>query len=126
MHLGLSTLCFQVRGHSLVEERLVKHFLLSVFSEFENLGVSVLDSCYTNDEEHAQLLTVHALQPFGWLTCMDIARLADDQDFIAHSSCQILFNRLWMGGMLLDTPWWKVNRFLFETTNRTVTWTTKY
>ena len=83
--------------------------MLSVFSEFEELAVSMLDSCYTNDEELAQSLIVRALEPFGWLTCMDIAQLAEDQDFIAHSSCQILFNRLWMGGIVLDTPWWKVS-----------------
>ncbi len=71
----------------------------------------MLDSCYINDEDLAQSLIVRALEPFGWLTCMDIAQLAEDQNFIAHSSCQILFNRLWMGGIMLDTPWWKVSCF---------------
>lgn len=69
----------------------------------------MLDTCYLNDEDLAQSLLVRALEPFGLLTCMDIAQLAEDQEFIAHSSCQILFNRLWMGGIVLDTPWWKVN-----------------
>lgn len=81
---------------------------LFLFSEFESLAVSVLDTCYQNDEDLAQSLIVRAIEPFGNLTCMDIAQLAWDQDFIAHSSCQILFNRLWMGGILMDTPWWKV------------------
>ncbi|CAB4001045.1 transient receptor potential cation channel subfamily M member 2-like, partial [Paramuricea clavata] len=76
--------------------------------EYESLAVKLLDSCYINDEDLAQSLIVRALEPFGWLTCMDIAELAEDQNFIAHSSCQILFNRLWMGGIMLDTPWWKV------------------
>ena len=90
------------------------YFFLS--SEFESLAVKLLDSCYINDEDLAQSLIVRALEPFGWLTCMDIAQLAEDQNFIAHSSCQILFNRLWMGGIILDTPWWKVTFFLEKRT----------
>ena len=90
--------------------------IFSLSSEFESLAVKLLDSCYIDDEDLAQSLIVRALEPFGWLTCMDIAQLAEDQNFIAHSSCQILFNRLWMGGIILDTPWWKVTFFLEKRT----------
>ncbi|XP_028404438.1 transient receptor potential cation channel subfamily M member 2-like isoform X2 [Dendronephthya gigantea] len=95
----------QEDSHQIIDET---EGLLDLADEFESLAVSMLDTCYLNDEDLAQSLLVRALEPFGWLTCMDIGQLAEDQEFIAHSSCQILFNRLWMGGIVLDTPWWKV------------------
>lgn len=83
--------------------------VLFCFSEFEKLACSVLDECYRHDEDDiAQSLLVRPLATFGDLTCMDIAQLASDQDFIAHACCQALFNRLWMGGIVMDAPWWKV------------------
>ena len=82
--------------------------ILSLFSEFETLAVDVLDQCYRHNEDYAQSLLVRPLKPFGFLTSLDIAQLAGDQDFIAHSCSQALFNRLWMGTIVMDTPWWKV------------------
>lgn len=34
--------------------------------------------------------------------------MAEDQNFIAHVSCQVLLTRLWMGTMAMNTQWWKV------------------
>ena len=57
-------------------------------------------------------LLVKELPNFGYLTSLDIAVSADDQDFIAHTSCQTLLSRLWMGALYINTELWKVRRTL--------------
>ena len=75
----------------------------------------MLDECYEENEPFAQTLLVKELNNFGKLTCLDLAAFADDQNFIAHTACQVLLTRLWMGAMAMNTPWFKVRK---ESVNR--------
>lgn len=68
----------------------------------------MLDECRKQDDELAQRLIVKELQDFGHLTSIDIAVSAEDQDFIAHPTCQALLSKLWMGAMELSTHTWQV------------------
>ena len=56
----------------------------------------------------AQRLVIKELPEFGHLTNLDIAISADDQDFIAHPTCQALLSTIWMGAMESDTPIYRV------------------
>ena len=78
------------------------------FSEWEATAIGVLDECRKQDDELAQRLIVKALPDFGYLTSIDIAVSGEDQDFIAHPTCQALLSKLWMGALEISTNTWKV------------------
>nr|XP_047136370.1 transient receptor potential cation channel subfamily M member-like 2 [Hydra vulgaris] len=80
---------------------------------YENLAVGVLEECRKDNEEEAQTLLVKEIPEFGFLSCLDIAVSANNQDFIAHSSCQTLLSRLWMGALYINTSLWKVLPCIF-------------
>ena len=80
------------------------------FSDFEQHAIGVLQECYEENETLSQTLLVKELGNFGHLTALDLAVMAEDQDFISHTSCQVLLTRLWMGTMAMNTQWWKVRK----------------
>lgn len=82
--------------------------LVSVSSDWEATAIGVLDECRKQNDELAQRLIVKALPDFGYLTSIDIAVSAEDQDFIAHPTCQALLSKLWMGALDLGTHTWQV------------------
>ena len=84
-------------------------------SEFEQDAIGVLQECYEENETLSQTLLVKELESFGHLTALDLAVMAEDQNFIAHVSCQELLTRLWMGTMAMNTRWWKVRELYFVT-----------
>ena len=77
-------------------------------SEWEQTAVGVLDECRKQDDNLAQRLVVKELSMFSHLTSLDIAVSAEDQDFIAHPTCQALLSKLWLGTMDLSTHTWQV------------------
>lgn len=82
--------------------------LLEVANDFEQHAIGVLQECYEENETLSQTLLVKELDNFGNLTALDLAVMAEDQNFIAHTSCQVLLTRLWMGAMAMNTKWWKI------------------
>ena len=76
--------------------------------KFEEHATGVLQECYEENEALSRVLLVKELETFGNLTALDLAVMAEDQNFIAHTSCQELLTRLWMGTMAMNTRWWKV------------------
>ena len=80
----------------------------SFCSDFEEHAIGVLQECYEENENLSQTLLVKELEYFGHLTALEMAVMAEDQNFIAHVSCQVLLTRLWMGTMAMNTQWWKV------------------
>jgi len=87
--------------------------LLDHASEWEGTAIGVLDECRKQNDELAQRLIVKALPDFGHLTSIDIAVSAEDQDFIAHPTCQALLGKLWMGALALGTHTWQVGCCFF-------------
>ena len=82
----------------------------SLHREFETMAIKVLEECRREDELGAQKLVVKDLPDFGQrhLTNLEIAISADDKDFVSRPTCQIVLSKLWMGGMSIDTPKYKV------------------
>ena len=72
------------------------------------MAVGVLDECRNEDDSTAQTLLVKELPDFAFLTSLDIAVSANNQDFIAHPSCQTLLSRLWMGALHINSETFKV------------------
>nr|6CO7_A Chain A, Predicted protein [Nematostella vectensis]6CO7_B Chain B, Predicted protein [Nematostella vectensis]6CO7_C Chain C, Predicted protein [Nematostella vectensis]6CO7_D Chain D, Predicted protein [Nematostella vectensis] len=75
---------------------------------FEERAVGVLDECFNENETLSQTLLVRELDHYSRMTALELAVSAESQDFIAHTSCQVLLTRLWMGTMAMNTRWWKV------------------
>lgn len=82
--------------------------LLENADDFEEHAIGVLQECYEENETLSQTLLVKELEYFSHLTALDLAVMAEDQNFIAHVSCQVLLTRLWMGTMAMNTQWWKI------------------
>lgn len=82
--------------------------LLENADDFEEHAIGVLQECYEENESLSQTLLVKELDSFGHLTALDLAVMAEDQNFISHVSCQVLLTRLWMGAMAMNTQWWKI------------------
>ncbi|KAL9966190.1 hypothetical protein ACROYT_G024228 [Oculina patagonica] len=86
----------------------ISNELLDHANDFEQHAIGVLQECYEENETLSQTLLVKELDNFGHLTALDLAVMAEDQDFIAQTSCQVLLTRLWMGTMAMNTQWWKI------------------
>lgn len=80
-----------------------------LFRSYEILAVGVLDECRKEKDDLAQTLVVKELEHLGGLTTLDIAVSANNQDFIAHPTCQTLLSRLWMGALYVNTSFWRVS-----------------
>ena len=100
---------------------LISVAFVSPRSDFEEHAIGVLQECYEENESLSQTLLVKELDSFGHLTALDLAVMAEDQNFISHVSCQVLLTRLWMGAMAMNTQWWKVSKWCLRA-NRGVGW----
>ena len=92
-----------------------RFFLNICCSTYEQLAVGVLDECRKENDELAQNIVINELENFGQLSNLDIAVTADNQEFVAHPSCQTLLSRFWMGSLYINTSYWRV-RFLLIVT----------
>jgi len=82
---------------------------LNIFlSVYEKLAVGVLNECRNENDDFAQNIVVKELKNFGKLSNLDIAVSADNQEFVAHPSCQTLLSRFWMGSLYINTSFWQV------------------
>ena len=94
--LCISFQCIYVTWHCLQD------ILVYNYSEFEDLAVGVLNSCYMHDEQKAQDLLIREMNNWGRATCVLIAVQADNKRFISQTACQSLLNSIWMGKMSQD------------------------
>ncbi|KRY69104.1 Transient receptor potential cation channel trpm, partial [Trichinella pseudospiralis] len=73
--------------------------LRSNAEEFRKLSCELLDQCYKNDDFNTMQLLTYELKNWGKKNCISLAALANNKEFIAHPSCQLLLADLWLGGM---------------------------
>ncbi|KRZ71141.1 Transient receptor potential cation channel trpm [Trichinella papuae] len=73
--------------------------LRSNAEEFRKLSCELLDQCYRNDDFNTMQLLTYELKNWGKKNCISLAALANNKEFIAHPSCQLLLADLWLGGM---------------------------
>ncbi|KAL9974194.1 hypothetical protein ACROYT_G011206 [Oculina patagonica] len=86
----------------------ISNELLDHANDFEQHAIGVLQECYEEHEAESQILLVKELDNFGHLTALNLAVMAEDQDFISQPTCQMLLTRLWMGTLAMNTQWWKI------------------
>lgn len=62
---------------------------------FEQIAINILDLAYDSDPKNAKLLLIREIPQFGNSTCLQIAKIANDQKFLAHMCVQELLVKLW-------------------------------
>ncbi|ODN05967.1 Transient receptor potential cation channel trpm [Orchesella cincta] len=67
--------------------------------EWENLALSLLDSCYRSDGKLARQLLTMELECFSKQTCLSLAVFAQHRMLLGHPCCQLLLADLWMGAL---------------------------
>eukprot|EP00041_Stephanoeca_diplocostata_P005521 m.63419 g.63419 ORF g.63419 m.63419 type:complete len:1960 (+) comp15835_c0_seq3:250-6129(+) len=69
---------------------------------FERHAIGVLSECYAQDTLLTQDVLEAELVSYDWLgiefDSLELARLADNIDFITHPACQAVIERKWRGG----------------------------
>ncbi|CAJ0571052.1 unnamed protein product, partial [Mesorhabditis spiculigera] len=67
--------------------------------EFRVLSLELLDHIYTQDDAIALQLLTYELRQWGHETCLSLAVIVNNKQFLAHPCCQILLADLWHGGL---------------------------
>jgi hypothetical protein len=75
------------------------------------MALSVLNDCYSKDEEKAELLLIKKVPQFGNLTSLQVAISANDQTFVSHPCVQGLLTKIWYNKIMTDTPKLQVSCF---------------
>ncbi|KAM3720978.1 Transient receptor potential channel [Dirofilaria immitis] len=67
--------------------------------DFRNLSLSLLEHCYNHDDAQTLQLLTYELISWGNETCLSLAVMVNNKQFLAHPCCQILLADLWHGGL---------------------------
>ncbi|CEF67884.1 Transient receptor potential cation channel subfamily M member 1 [Strongyloides ratti] len=67
--------------------------------DFRELSLELLDQCYRMDDAQTLQLLTYELSYFGNETCLSLAVLVNNKQFLSHPCCQILLADLWHGGL---------------------------
>ena len=77
---------------------------LEMSKQFESLAINVLSRCYQSDAAMAQTAILSNLTAYQWLrypdeapSCLRLAALAENKDFISHPAAQAVIDKLWRG-----------------------------
>ncbi|CAD6184963.1 unnamed protein product [Caenorhabditis auriculariae] len=67
--------------------------------EFRVLSLELLDHCYHHDDAQTLQLLTYELSNWSDETCLALAVMVNNKNFLAHPCCQILLADLWHGGL---------------------------
>lgn len=67
--------------------------------EFQTLTIELLDHCYNQDDTQTIQLLTYELSNWGKHTCLSLAVIVNNKQFLAHPCCQVLLADLWHGGL---------------------------
>ena len=68
----------------------------------------MIDLAYKANPENARLLLIREIPQFGNSTCLQIAKIADGQTFVAHPCVQELLVRLWFNRLLAEQSTYRI------------------
>ena len=83
-------------------------FFIIFVSEFEKIALDVIQMCYETNQKDAKLLLMREIPQFGNLTCLQIAKIAQDISFMSHPCVQESLSTIWYSKILPDTGYIKV------------------
>ncbi|VDK52174.1 unnamed protein product [Anisakis simplex] len=67
--------------------------------DFKKLSLELLEHCYHHDDAQTLQLLTYELSNWGNETCLSLAVMVNNKQFLAHPCCQILLADLWHGGL---------------------------
>ncbi len=62
------------------------------------MSMDVLEHCYNHDDDLTLQVLTYELRNWGEQTCLSLAVIANNKEFLSHACCQILLMDLWHGG----------------------------
>uniref|UniRef100_A0A0N5C8B8 LSDAT_euk domain-containing protein n=1 Tax=Strongyloides papillosus TaxID=174720 RepID=A0A0N5C8B8_STREA len=68
-------------------------------NDFKKLSLELLEHCYQQDDKQTRKMLTTQLPNWGHHTCLSLAFLANNKEFLAHPCCQVLLAELWYGGL---------------------------
>uniref|UniRef100_A0A0N4ZFJ0 LSDAT_euk domain-containing protein n=1 Tax=Parastrongyloides trichosuri TaxID=131310 RepID=A0A0N4ZFJ0_PARTI len=68
-------------------------------NDFKKLSLELLEHCYQQDDRQTRKMLTTELPNWGHHTCLSLAFLANNKEFLAHPCCQVLLAELWYGGL---------------------------
>ena len=72
----------------------------------------MLNSCFEQNADEAQLLLLREIPEFDNSTAMEVAVLAEDKFFVSSLCCQSLLMKIWFGQISKDTA--SLNVFIYN------------
>ena len=85
--------------------------VLLFFRNLEKLACDILQVCYENDKDKAEITLTRKIPEFGNSTCIQAAILARVLDFISHPCFQNVLTRIWYNKIDPDISKFEVSRF---------------
>ncbi|VDL83792.1 unnamed protein product [Nippostrongylus brasiliensis] len=67
--------------------------------EFRKISIEALQYCTEQDKDITLQLLTYELTNWGNETCLSLAALNNNRQFLAHPCCQLLLSDLWQGGL---------------------------
>lgn len=76
--------------------------------DFEEIAIKLIDEFYKNNAAASYLLLTRTVPEYGNTTCLEMAHLAEDMNFISHICVQELLARLWYGNLSKEFGFFRV------------------
>ena len=73
------------------------------------MALGVLGECYANNQDHTSLLLACEQKNWGKSTNLNLAKQAENKNFIAHSGVQKLLTEIWNGKLSDENNYWLVS-----------------
>jgi hypothetical protein len=70
-------------------------YYINLSQQFSSMASNILQLAYEINPTKAQISIMREIKPFGYSTCLQIARIANDINFIAQPCVQDLLTRIW-------------------------------
>uniref|UniRef100_A0A914CYL5 TRPM-like domain-containing protein n=1 Tax=Acrobeloides nanus TaxID=290746 RepID=A0A914CYL5_9BILA len=67
--------------------------------QFYTRSLELLDHCHKHDDDNTLQLLTYELSNWGYETCLSLAVISNNKEFLAHPCSQILLSDLWHGGL---------------------------
>ncbi|XP_033624226.1 transient receptor potential cation channel subfamily M member-like 2 isoform X2 [Asterias rubens] len=77
-------------------------------ASYEEVALGVLGECYANNQDHTSLLLACEQKNWGKSTNLNLAKQAENKNFIAHSGVQKLLTEIWNGKLSDENNYWLV------------------
>ncbi len=77
-------------------------------NKFEMLAYNMMQTAYDQDKHKAMMLLMKEIPEFGNSTCLQLAKLASNLNFLGHKCVQELLANIWYDKLSNETPYHRI------------------